>query len=117
MALNCSQRNIKLFYIVALFSYFQTACFVIAVFLHYLFLVAFSWMATEGVILYLMLVKVFPTSSEGPKKRLLFICSWGKLPCHERVVGWRRAAYQFGKRKISHSLCKMCFHSYECSCW
>ena len=58
-------------------------------------------MATEGVILYLMLVKVFPTSSEGPKKRLLFICSWGKLPCYERVVGWRRAAHQFGKRKIS----------------
>ncbi|XP_015747940.1 PREDICTED: adhesion G protein-coupled receptor L3-like [Acropora digitifera] len=55
----------------------QTACFVIAVCLHYLFLVSFAWMATEGVILYLMLVKVFPTASKGPKRRLLFICSWG----------------------------------------
>lgn len=61
------------------FYFCQTACFVIAVFLHYLFLVAFCWMATEGVILYLMLVKVFPTASEGPKKKMLFICSWGEF--------------------------------------
>ncbi|KAL9950396.1 hypothetical protein ACROYT_G042884 [Oculina patagonica] len=56
---------------------YETGCFVIAVFLHYLFLVAFCWMATEGVILYLMLVKVFPTSGEGPKKKVFFVCSWG----------------------------------------
>jgi len=56
---------------------YETGCFVIAVILHYLFLVAFCWMATEGVILYLMLVKVLPTSGEGPKKKHFFICSWG----------------------------------------
>jgi len=56
---------------------YETGCFVIAVFLHYLFLVAFCWMASEGVILYLMLVKVLPTSGEGPKKKHFFICSWG----------------------------------------
>ncbi|XP_068726850.1 adhesion G protein-coupled receptor L2-like isoform X2 [Montipora capricornis] len=56
---------------------YQTACFIIAVCLHYLFLVSFAWMATEGVILYLMLVKVFPATSEGTRKRLLFICAWG----------------------------------------
>lgn len=35
-------------------------------------------MATEGVILYVMLVKVFPTSGQSPRKRLFFICSWGE---------------------------------------
>ncbi|KAJ7378592.1 Latrophilin Cytoplasmic C-terminal region [Desmophyllum pertusum] len=40
-------------------------------------------MATEGIILYLMIVKVFPTSSEGPRKRIFFVCSWG-IPYYPR---------------------------------
>ncbi|EDO46224.1 predicted protein, partial [Nematostella vectensis] len=36
-------------------------CRVIAVLLHYLFLVVFCWMAAEGIILYIMLVRVFPS--------------------------------------------------------
>ena len=43
-------------------------------------------MVIEGVILYLMLVKVFPTTSKGPKKKLFFICSWGKLFCIQITV-------------------------------
>ena len=37
----------------------QTVCSAIAVLLHYLFLVVFMWMLMEGVVLYLVLVKVF----------------------------------------------------------
>ena len=37
-------------------------CQVIAVLLHYFFLVTFMWMLMEGVVLYLALVKVFVTN-------------------------------------------------------
>ncbi|XP_032218786.2 uncharacterized protein LOC5518271 isoform X2 [Nematostella vectensis] len=52
-------------------------CRVIAVLLHYLFLVVFCWMAAEGIILYIMLVRVFPSGTSGPRKKLFFCCSWG----------------------------------------
>ena len=39
-------------------------CQVIAVLLHYFFLVAFMWMLMEGVFLYLALVKVFITNTK-----------------------------------------------------
>ena len=51
-------------------------CKVIAVLLHYFFLVAFMWMLMEGVILYVVLVRVFVKD----KKRYLIaftIASYG----------------------------------------
>ena len=39
-------------------------CQVIAVLLHYFFLVSFMWMLMEGVFLYLALVKVFITNNK-----------------------------------------------------
>ena len=39
-------------------------CQVIAVLLHYFYLVAFMWMLMEGVFLYLALVKVFITNTK-----------------------------------------------------
>ncbi len=39
-------------------------CQIIAVLLHYFFLVSFMWMLMEGVFLYLALVKVFITNSK-----------------------------------------------------
>ena len=39
-------------------------CQVIAVFLHYFFLVCFMWMLVEGVFLYFALVKVFITDAK-----------------------------------------------------
>ena len=37
-------------------------CQAIAVLLHYFFLVSFMWMLMEGVVLYILLVKVFVTN-------------------------------------------------------
>ncbi len=39
-------------------------CQVVAVLLHYFFLVSFMWMLMEGVFLYLALVKVFITNTK-----------------------------------------------------
>ena len=54
-------------------------CRGIAIALHYFFLVAFAWMALEGVMLYLMLVKVFHTKTAPTKsKKIFFVVGWGK---------------------------------------
>lgn len=53
-------------------------CKTIAITLHYLFLVSFSWMALEGVILYLMLVKIFRSKARpGRDKAVFLLCGWG----------------------------------------
>ena len=55
----------------------QVACRVVAVLLHYSFLVTFMWMLMEGVILYITLVRVF----NRHKKRYLAaftIISYGR---------------------------------------
>ena len=39
-------------------------CQVVAVLLHYLFLVSFMWMLMEGVVLYVILIKVFVTNTK-----------------------------------------------------
>ena len=49
-----------------------------AIVLHYLFLVSFMWMLMEGVVLYVLLVKVFV---EGSQKRYIIqftLLSYGK---------------------------------------
>lgn len=53
-------------------------CKTIAITLHYLFLVSFCWMALEGVILYLMLVKIFRSKTRpGREKAVFLLCGWG----------------------------------------
>ena len=39
-------------------------CQVVAVLLHYFFLVSFMWMLMEGVVLYVLLIKVFVTNTK-----------------------------------------------------
>ena len=65
----------------ACYSYsFQLVCKGIAIALHYFFLVAFAWMAIEGVMLYLMLVKVFHTKTAPTKSKKIFFCfGWGEF--------------------------------------
>ena len=47
--------------------------------LHYFFLVSFAWMALEGVMLYLMLVKVFHTKTAPTRSKKIFFClGWGE---------------------------------------
>lgn len=56
----------------------EWVCRGIAMALHYFFLVAFAWMALEGVMLYLMLVKVFHTKTAPTKsKKIFFVVGWG----------------------------------------
>ncbi len=51
-------------------------CQVVAVLLHYFFLVSFMWMLMEGVFLYLALVKVFITTTK--KYLIIFtVASYG----------------------------------------
>ncbi|CAB4003547.1 adhesion G -coupled receptor L3-like [Paramuricea clavata] len=59
-------------------THHKTTCYTVAVALHYLFLVAFHWMAAEGVILYLVLVKVFQRKSARKDKRMFMIICWGE---------------------------------------
>ncbi|XP_068677449.1 uncharacterized protein [Montipora foliosa] len=68
--------------VVFLFGINKTAnklvCKSIAIALHYFFLVSFAWMALEGVMLYLMLVKVFHTKTSSSKtKKIFFSLGWG----------------------------------------
>lgn len=53
-------------------------CKIVAIALHYLFLVSFCWMAVEGIVLYLLLVKIFRTKTRPARDRtVFFMCSWG----------------------------------------
>ncbi|XP_028413002.1 uncharacterized protein LOC114535873 [Dendronephthya gigantea] len=68
----------------------ERTCYAVAVALHYLLLVAFHWMAAEGVILYLVLVKVFQRKSANKDKRMFMIICWGTpaaIVCIALVVG------------------------------
>ncbi|TMS35277.1 hypothetical protein L596_002714 [Steinernema carpocapsae] len=60
----------------------KTVCGLVAMGLHYFFLVAFCWMLMEGVQLYYMLVEVFP--AKRSRKPWLYLFSYGFPMC---VVG------------------------------
>ncbi|XP_032868172.1 adhesion G protein-coupled receptor L1 isoform X1 [Amblyraja radiata] len=53
---------------------YQVVCPIIAGFLHFFFLAAFSWMCLEGVHLYLMLVEVF--ESDYSRKKYYYLCGY-----------------------------------------
>ena len=57
----------------------QTACSVVAVLLHYLYLVSFMWMLMEGAVLYVVLVKVFIERSKRDYLILFTVLSYGEL--------------------------------------
>ena len=46
--------------------------------LHYLFLCVFCWMLAEGIMLYLLVVRVFGTIAS--RWYYLLILGWGKMP-------------------------------------
>ncbi|CAH3024785.1 unnamed protein product, partial [Porites evermanni] len=59
-------------------THIKIVCKAIAITMHYLFLVSFAWMALEGVVLYLMLVKIFRSKSRPARDKAVFLlCSWG----------------------------------------
>lgn len=60
--------------IVLLFVHLQAACIAVTILLHYFFLAAFCWMLCEGIIIYLLLVKVF---YNGFFKSMLFFSAMG----------------------------------------
>ena len=55
----------------------QVACIIVAALLHYLFLSSFCWMLAEGIMLYLLVVRVFGTAAD--KWYYLLILGWGML--------------------------------------
>ncbi|CAB3386978.1 Hypothetical predicted protein [Cloeon dipterum] len=61
-------------------SYFhlsQEVCVGVAIFLHYIFLAAFMWMAVEGHLLYRMVVRVFDS---GRDFSMIYLCSSYGIP-------------------------------------
>ena len=55
--------------------FLQIACKAVALFLHYLYTAAFTWMLCEGIHLYSKIVEVF---SEGSKMKYYYALGWGK---------------------------------------
>ena len=56
----------------------QAGCTVVAAFLHYFLLSLFSWMLCEGVLLYILLIKVFRGIAEE-KVKYFYIFGWGRF--------------------------------------
>ncbi|XP_065912159.1 uncharacterized protein [Dysidea avara] len=69
------------------------ACTIVAVLLHYFFTAVFTWMMCEGIMIYLLLVKVF--SSFITKKRWIFLLlGWGvPVPIVAIAVGIAHEQY------------------------
>ena len=59
-------------------------CRLVAVLLHYWFLVAFMWMLMEGVVLYVALVRVF-AEHHGRYMAAFTIASYGKLESYDNI--------------------------------
>ena len=55
----------------------QEVCAAVAALLHYLFLCVFCWMLAEGIMLYLLVVRVFGTIAT--RWYYLLILGWGKI--------------------------------------
>lgn len=54
----------------------QWICTVVAALLHYLFLCVFCWMLAEGIMLYMLVVRVFGSVAE--KWHYLLLLGWGE---------------------------------------
>ena len=63
---------------------FQGLCAAVTVILHYLFLSVFSWMLAEGIMLYLLVVRVFGTLAS--RWYYLLILGWGESSLHPQEV-------------------------------
>ena len=62
------------------FIIFQTGCTIMAALLHYFLLALFCWMLCEGVLLYILLVKVFGGGADD-KVKYFYLLGWGKSVC------------------------------------
>lgn len=56
----------------------QVTCVVVTAAMHLLFLVAFSWMLAEGLLLWSKVVAV--SMHPGPRMRLYYTAGWGEDP-------------------------------------
>lgn len=56
----------------------QPACVAVTAAMHLLFLVAFSWMLAEGLLLWSKVVAV--SMHPGPRMRLYYAAGWGEEP-------------------------------------
>uniref|UniRef100_A0A1I7YR16 Latrophilin Cirl n=1 Tax=Steinernema glaseri TaxID=37863 RepID=A0A1I7YR16_9BILA len=87
--------------LIFLFGIFRTedksTCGLIAMALHYFFLVSFSWMLMEGVQLYYMLVEVFP--AKRSRKPWMYLFSYGFPLCVVAGSAWYDFA-SYGTEKL-----------------
>ena len=60
---------------------FQVGCTILAALLHYFLLALFCWMLCEGVLLYILIVKVFGGKAEDEVK-YFYIFGWGRYTLH-----------------------------------
>ena len=65
-------------------SLFQWLCSVVAGLLHYLFLSVFCWSLAEGIMLYILIVKVY--GSLADKWYLLLPLGWGKSQVYTKIL-------------------------------
>ena len=63
-------------------------CTVLAALLHYFLLALFCWMLCEGVLLYILLVKVFGGGAED-KVKYFYLFGWGK-PVYRSLFPFRK---------------------------
>ncbi len=70
-------------------------CQTVAVLMHYLFLVSFMWMLMEGVVLYLVLVKVFVKEHERKYIVGFTIVSYGMLYSNRLDIVFMLSLYRY----------------------
>ncbi len=81
-ASTCTVRRPELSLFNTLFSCnYQVGCTILAALLHYFLLALFCWMLCEGVLHYILLVKVFGGGAED-KVKYFYLFGWGKLTCY-----------------------------------
>ena len=56
---------------------YQIGCSIVAVILHYFFMASFMWMLMEGVVLYVIMVKVFIQGKERKYMIAFTVISYG----------------------------------------
>ena len=74
-------------------SYSQVLCTVVAALLQYLFLCVFCWMLSEGIMLYLLVVKVFGNLAK--RWYLLLLLGWGKATETYNLVTFTAGIFPF----------------------
>ena len=64
-------------FVTLLFYLLQTACKVVALLLHFLFMASFAWMLVEGIALYITCTRGLLANVNSGRKAKYFLIGWG----------------------------------------